>query len=67
MYDTVTDTLYNEAGIVPYCFTDNELKLIAKLFSQQKVPDGLEKFYHFVTDYSYKTMTIDEAEKFFKT
>ena len=49
--------------LTEYNFTDTELKSLVLLFSKMPVPRGLEKLYHFVTNYSYKTMTIDEAEK----
>ena len=49
--------------LTEYNFTDVELKALVLLFSKIPVPRGLEKLYHFATNYSYKTMTIDEAEK----
>lgn len=50
----------------PYYFTDTELKMLAKLFSKAPVPNGLERLYQYVKNYCYKTMTIAEAEAFFR-
>lgn len=49
-----------------YQFTDAELKALAKLFNKSTVPNGLERLYQYVKNYSYKTMTIAEAENFFR-
>ena len=50
-----------------YDFTDEEIKKIALLFRkyQTEIPDSLENFNHFLTEYIYNIMTIDEADNFF--
>jgi hypothetical protein len=55
----------NSCGEI-YQFTDAELKALAKLFNKSTVPNGLERLYQYVKNYSYKTMTIAEAENFFR-
>lgn len=65
-HDNAHTKVIEKAESTAYYFTDAEVKILAKMFKNYKVPRGLEKLYRFVNDYSYKNMTIDEAEKFFK-
>ncbi|MBO5137291.1 MAG: hypothetical protein J6B81_02175 [Spirochaetaceae bacterium] len=49
-----------------YSFSAQEIKLLAKFFRKASLPDGLEKFRDKIFKSIYESMTLDQAESFFK-
>lgn len=57
----------NETGTIQYLFSDYELKQLVLYFRKKSdVPKSLENLMDFSENYVYGTMTIEEAETFFK-
>ena len=62
----MSDTQESASLEFTYTFSRKETELLAKHIRKNKIPDGLEKFRDAVYGAMYSSMTIDQAELFFK-
>ena len=56
-----------DISVLEYNFSKKELFLLAKFLRQneEKLPDGLESFYHVLEDSIYNTLSLDEVKRFY--
>ena len=56
-----------DISVLEYHFSKKELFLLAKFLRQneEKLPDGLESFYHVLEDSIYNTLSLDEVKRFY--
>ena len=56
-----------DISVLEYNFSKKELFLLAKFLRQneEKLPDGLESFYHVLEDSIYNTHSLEEVKRFY--
>lgn len=56
-----------DVSVLKYNFSKKELFLLAKFLRQneEKLPNGLESFYHVLEDSIYNTLSLDEVKRFY--
>ena len=56
-----------DISVLEYNFSKKELFLLAKFLRQneEKLPDGLESFYHVLEDSIYITLSLEEVKRFY--
>lgn len=54
-------------SVLEYDFTKKEVLLLAKFLrkNEEKMPAGLESFYHVLEDSIYDTLTLEEVKQFY--
>ena len=56
-----------DVSVLEYNFSKKELFLLAKFLRQneEKLPNGLESFYHVLEDSIYNPLSLDEVKRFY--
>ena len=56
-----------DVSVLEYKIKKKELFLLAKFLRQneEKLPNGLESFYHVLEDSIYNTLSLDEVKRFY--
>lgn len=56
-----------DSSVLEYNFTKKEVFLLAKFLrkNEEKMPAGLESFYHILEDSIYNILTLEEVKQFY--
>lgn len=56
-----------DSSVLEYNFTKKEVFLLAKFLrkNEEKMPAGLESFYHILEDSTYNILTLEEVKQFY--